>query len=76
MTVIPFRPPRRVYSIADEDILETYLTRERAEEVMRQDALGSDEWRHIEERFVSEEEYSEPLAEETDCEFRFKDGAA
>jgi hypothetical protein len=71
MTVIPFRTPRKAYVIVTDDPAcdEAFLTREQAEAVLRDDSLGDEEWRHIEERVISEQEYAELQAEEAKHQF-------
>lgn len=56
----------KAYSIMDgSDVMETYPTREEAEEVLRADAIENDE-RHIKEREISDQEYFQLLSEKAE----------
>jgi hypothetical protein len=59
----------KAYSIMDgSDVMETYLSREEAEEALRSHDLGDNEYRRIKEREISDQEYFELLAEKAEIE--------
>jgi hypothetical protein len=64
----------KAFCIMDgSDVMETYATREEAEEALRTDDLGINEYRRIKEREISDQEYFDLLAEKAEIEDIFRE---